>query len=117
MKQIKYAFTILLLVIFTFSFSACNEDVYVHQLDKREDGRYYKAGEDKPFSGIAKSKASNGEWEYDLGIEIRHTSYYSTGNIRFESRYREGLQYYSPDGSPISKEEYGKKYTPIQGYE
>ena len=112
--------TLLLVSVLGFVMYSCTGGgkVYVDELDKREDGRYYRAGEDKPFSGIAISSNVNGEWEFRSGKEIRSTGFYKNGNKRHEKFNETGkIQYYDPNGNPISSEEYGKSYTPSQGYE
>jgi len=107
---------LLLSAVLLLSFS-CKRTVYVDELEQRGNGRYYKAGEDKPYSGKAKSDAVNADWEYRSGTQVHSNSYYENGKKKFENG-REGskTQYYDPQGNPISSEEYGKKYTPSQGY-
>lgn len=115
----KVKFFILLLSITGIMLYSCSGTgkTYIDELDKREDGRYYKAGEDKPFTGIVISSIFNGEWEFRSGKEIRATSFYENGKKRHETFNKRGpTQYYSPDGNPISQEEYIEKYTPSKGY-
>jgi len=119
---------LLLLSIVSVSFSACKKAVYIDELEKkaihidklekREDGRYYKVGEDKPYTGSAKSDVVNADWEFHSGTQVHSNSYYENGKKRFEEG-REGfrIQYYDPQGNKISSDEYGEKYTPYHGYE
>lgn len=79
MKPFQFIISILFFIILS---SACTNNStakYVHELEQRSDGRYYKAGEDKPFTGIVTSEIMGGEWEYITGTEVRSTAYYPNG--------------------------------------
>lgn len=118
MKRI-YIRTLFSMFIFSITFFSCTEKkVYIDDLDLRADQRHYKVGADEPFTGIAYSSYGDAEWEYRTGREIRATGFYKNGNKRHETfNGSMNTQYYDPNGLAISSEEYGKKYTPTQGYE
>lgn len=117
MKPFQFIISILFFIILS---SACTNNStakYVHELEQRSDGRYYKAGEDKPFTGIVTSEIMGGEWEYITGTEVRSTGYYPNGKKRHETIRGGEIQYFNPQGQPISREEYREKYTPTKlGY-